>query len=518
VDQDIVFCEDYPWLSAMKEITLSSIKFFTLVVSLVHFFVTRVADLRAIIVTWLSGQHSCQDGKKLSTAGNKLMARTLSKTPEVSSEGQVRPAIFKPHAATTQNEETSARVLTQRLTSAKSLESALMELERALASGTTFNHFHATAMLCLLAHRSHEMPMRANALCGYDVAANAICKLYEKEDLNEGTLCCAFWAISTLYHKVPELHGVLPLINRSLAPRVDDLNSRHVQSCMWAIATLRKEQPTLRQLLPSLLRRLEIVASSMDSRDLSYCMWSMGVLKLDEMQSRGAAEALQDASCRMLSVFGTRELAQLSWLMASFGTPHTMALLRIPTLVCQKIAKATDRMATLDLTQIALAYAVLEFWNHAMMQAIAERIKKINNNLTDWGVCALADAFGTFYPSTSSGFTGTWGVTGGENETSTRGIIYGNLLELNTRDQAELVFIGDRCCEVSKRKGKSITGTLNEMALSITWSNGEVWTRSRPAFANFQNFLSWELRRRGLTSKVKWARRGPERYLDDVNA
>jgi len=238
---------------------------------------------------------------------------------------------------------------------------------------------------------------------------------------------------------------------------------------------------------------------------------------LDEMQVGGAADALQDASFKMLSVFGTRELAQLSWLIASFGTPHTMALVRIPAIVCQKSANATDRMATLDLTQIALAFAVLEFWNHSMMKAIADRIKKINNNLTDWGVCALADAFGTFYPSTSNGFTGTWVAAGHETETKARGIIFGNSLELDTNDQAELLFIGDQLCQVSKRKGICITGTLNEITASITWSNGEVWTRSRPAFAKFQKFLLGEIRRRGLSSKVKWARRGPERYLDDVN-
>ncbi|CAK0911251.1 unnamed protein product [Prorocentrum cordatum] len=189
---------------------------------------------------------------------------------------------------------------------------------------------------------------------------------------------------------------------------------------------------------------------------------------------------------------------------------------------CSKMATSMLSMSTalshkavcFDLTQIACAFAILNFRSDPYMELVADKIghlmqanRKTVEQLPDWGLCAVSWAFDQLYPAQSaeSTFDGVWNKQGTIKGTRMIGD------NCNKDGEGGPVYTLNYNGDVASLLANGIvyTGKLVGDGIRIEWSDGDIWDRIRPQpFADFQEKLASEISKESSPAECQRLRMG----------
>lgn len=196
--------------------------------------------------------------------------------------------------------------------------------------------------------------------------------------------------------QVPVLKEWLPDLLEEVPRATRDLTFKAASRILLAGAILRGEHVKLwRPLVPKLSSVLLQKLSSASDEAVANSAWALALLA-DNSAQREALEKLAQAATPMVATMPPSHVAKACYGLALRGVSWKPFWDSASEAVRATVKKWDTQSKALILPDLAWSFAKLGISDGPLLKAVAENLDGLSAHLTEWSLCALAFAAGTF--------------------------------------------------------------------------------------------------------------------------
>lgn len=207
--------------------------------------------------------------------------------------------------------------------------------------------------------------------------------------LDEQGLSTAIWAAAKLSDS--DLAAVLPRLTEEVQKKAQDLSPQAFSNIFWAASVLHSTE--LLQALPSLTGAILEIAERMKPIDLAALAWASGKLYEEVPELREFLEALAPFCAASACKMSGQELANTASAYARCDVLHPPLMRALAEATLKLAPSLSPKSKAVDLPTVLWAFWKLRLQDLELSRAVAEHVKGVLRNTSDWAACALVGSF-----------------------------------------------------------------------------------------------------------------------------